>query len=264
MFIFVSGGARSGKSDWAERAAVALSTDTPRVYLATAQVSDEDMRRRVARHQAARKDRGFLTLERTRDLGGIFPNIPSDATVLLECLPNWLAKRYPHEFSGGQLQRACIARALALNPKFIVCDEPVSALDVSIQSQVLNLLTDIQKDTGVSYLFISHGLPAVKYISNNIGIMYMGKLVETASSEELFRNPIHPYTQALLSAVPKPDPDKRSEKIILQGEVTSPIDPPAGCRFASRCPYATEQCKSASPEMREVVPGHFVACHLYE
>ena len=175
-------------------------------------------------------------------------------------LPNWLAKRYPHEFSGGQLQRACIARALALNPKFIVCDEPVSALDVSIQSQVLNLLTDIQKDTGVSYLFISHGLPAVKYISNNIGIMYMGKLVETASSEELFRNPIHPYTQALLSAVPKPDPDKRSEKIILQGEVTSPIDPPAGCRFASRCPYATEQCKSASPEMREVVPGHFVAC----
>ena len=175
-------------------------------------------------------------------------------------LPNWLAKRYPHEFSGGQLQRACIARALALNPKFIVCDEPVSALDVSIQSQVLNLLSDIQKETGVSYLFISHGLPAVKYISDTIGIMYMGKLVETADSEELFSNPIHPYTQALLSAVPKPDPDQRAEKIILRGEVTSPIDPPAGCRFASRCPYVTDQCRSQSPELRETVPGHFVAC----
>lgn len=177
-------------------------------------------------------------------------------------LPSWLAKRYPHEFSGGQLQRVCIARALALNPEFIVCDEPVSALDVSIQSQVLNLLMDIQKETGVSYLFISHGLPAVKYISDRIGVMYMGKLVEVATSSQLFANTLHPYSQALISAVPIPNPDKKSERIILEGEVTSPIDPPPGCRFCSRCPRATELCHKVSPDLRDTGSGHMVACHM--
>ena len=177
-------------------------------------------------------------------------------------LPSWLAKRYPHEFSGGQLQRACIARALALNPQFIVCDEPVSALDVSIQSQVLNLLMDIQKEIDVSYLFISHGLPAVKYISDRVGVMYMGKLVEVAKSSQLFKKTIHPYSQALISAVPIPNPDAKSNRIMLEGEVTSPIDPPPGCRFCSRCPRATEQCRKVTPELRDMGDGHMVACHM--
>ena len=176
-------------------------------------------------------------------------------------LPSWLAKRYPHEFSGGQLQRACIARALALDPDFIVCDEPVSALDVSIQSQVLNLMSDIQKEVGVSYLFISHGLPAVRYISHRIGVMYMGKLVEVAESDKLFEKPLHPYTQALIAAVPIPDPDLRKERKLLEGEVTSPIDPPDGCRFCSRCPYATDICKQVSPELEDMGGDHLAACH---
>lgn len=176
-------------------------------------------------------------------------------------LPSWLAKRYPHEFSGGQLQRACIARALALDPDFIVCDEPVSALDVSIQSQVLNLLGDIQKEVGVSYLFISHGLPAVRYISHRIGVMYMGKLVEVSESNELFHNPMHPYTQALVAAVPIPNPDLKKERKLLEGEVTSPIDPPDGCRFCSRCPYVTDRCRTETPELKDMGGGHMVACH---
>lgn len=176
-------------------------------------------------------------------------------------LPSWLAKRYPHEFSGGQLQRACIARALALDPQFIICDEPVSALDVSIQSQVLNLLMDIQKETGIAYLFISHGLPAVKYISNRIGVMYMGKLVEVASSDQLFERPIHPYSQALISAVPIPDPDRPSKKVYLKGEVSSPINPPEGCRFCARCPHSTEACRKETPELQDRGDGHWVACH---
>ncbi len=177
-------------------------------------------------------------------------------------LPSWFAERYPHEFSGGQLQRACIARALALNPKFIVCDEPVSALDVSIQSQVLNLLSDLKKELSLSYLFISHGLPAVKHISDRIAVMYLGRIIEQADSAELFANPLHPYTQALISAVPVPDPNQRRERIVLEGDVPSPIHPPKGCRFCTRCRYASEQCRTQESQLTEVKAGHFVACHL--
>ncbi len=173
------------------------------------------------------------------------------------------AMRFPHEFSGGQRQRIGIARALALNPKFIVCDEPISALDVSIQAQVVNLLRDLQEKLGLTYLFIAHDLSMVRYISDRIGVMYLGHMVELADSEELYNNPIHPYTKALLSAIPIPDPDiQRSKKrIMLGGDIPSPINPKEGCRFVSRCPYATEECQKETPRFEEVKPGHFVACH---
>ena len=174
------------------------------------------------------------------------------------------ANRYPHEFSGGQRQRIGIARALAVEPELIICDEPISALDVSIQAQVVNMLEDLQEEMGLTYLFIAHDLSMVKHISDRIGVMYLGQLAEVCESEELYKHPLHPYTQALLSAIPIPDPRKtrKQKRIVLQGDVTSPINPKNNCRFASRCPKCQAICKEQVPELREVAPGHFVACHI--
>lgn len=171
-------------------------------------------------------------------------------------------RRYPHEFSGGQRQRIGIARSLILNPKFIVADEPVSALDVSIQAQIINLLMELQEKHGFSYLFISHDLSVVQHISHRIGVMYLGSLVELSEKNELFRNPLHPYTQALLSAVPMPDPTIKKNRIILTGDIPSPANPPSGCKFHTRCPHAKEICSSEKPEYRDMGNGHYVACHI--
>ena len=179
-------------------------------------------------------------------------------------LPVDCRKKYPHEFSGGQRQRIGIARALAVNPEFIVCDEPVSALDVSIQAQVLNLMQKLQKDMGLTYLFISHNLSVVKHISDRIAVMYLGRMVELSDCKALFANPMHPYTKALLSAVPIPRLDVRKERILLEGDVPSPVNPAPGCRFGGRCASCMEICRKEQPELREVEPGHFAACHVIE
>lgn len=178
-------------------------------------------------------------------------------------LRDYYYERYPHEFSGGQRQRICIARALTVNPEFVVCDEPVSALDVSIQAQIINLLKKLQKERGLTYLFISHDLSVVRFISDKIGVMYLGSMVEFGNKEDIFAHPLHPYTEALFSAVPNPNPNEKSARILLKGDIPSPANPPKGCKFHTRCPHAMEICKHIAPAYKEYEPGHFTACHLY-
>lgn len=192
--------------------------------------------------------------------------IPARVEALLEKvgLSGRDMNKYPHEFSGGQRQRIVIARALAVEPKLIVCDEPVSALDVSIQAQILNLLKDLQNELGVAYLFVAHGMPAVRYMADRIGVMYLGKLVEVTDGESLFEEQLHPYTQALMSAIPVADPDHVSQRKVLTGDVPSPMHMPTGCRFQTRCEHACERCRKEEPELIEVRPGRFVACHLVQ
>ena len=177
-------------------------------------------------------------------------------------LRSYYYERYPHEFSGGQRQRICIARALSVQPKLVICDEPVSALDVSIQAQIINLLKRLQQEMNLTYVFISHDLSVVKFISDKIGVMYLGSMVEFGTKEEIFANPLHPYTQALFSAIPYPDPDVKMNRIILSGDIPSPADPPKGCRFHTRCPHAKEICKEVTPEYKDYGNGHHAACHL--
>lgn len=209
---------------------------------------------------------GEIIGEGVREHGIVPPEEFDDyiTRIMKACgLQEYHKDRYPHEFSGGQRQRICIARALALNPDFIVCDEPVSALDVSIQAQIINLLRELQKEFNLTYLFISHDLSVVEHISDTVGVMYLGNMVEYAETDELFANPLHPYTKALFSAIPVPDPDVKNERIILEGSIPSPANPPSGCKFHTRCKECMEMCKYATPEYREISKGHFCACHLY-
>ena len=179
-------------------------------------------------------------------------------------LRDYYFERYPHEFSGGQRQRICIARALSVNPKLVICDEPVSALDVSIQAQIINLLKELQHSLNLAYVFISHDLSVVKFISDKIAVMYLGAVMEFGSKDDIFSNPLHPYTKALFSAIPNPNPDVKMNRIVLNGDIPSPANPPKGCRFHTRCPYATEKCKYVTPEYKEYENGHFAACHILE
>ena len=184
--------------------------------------------------------------------------------IMISCgLQPYHKDRYPHEFSGGQRQRICIARAIALNPEFVVCDEPVSALDVSVQAQVINLLKDLQDELGLTYLFVSHDLSVVEHISDTVGVMYLGGLVELGATEDIFENPLHPYTKALFSAIPTPDPEVKTDRIILEGSIPSPANPPSGCKFHTRCAECMEICKTQVPEEKDMGNGHIVRCHLY-
>ena len=209
---------------------------------------------------------GEIIGEAVREHGIVPPEEFDDyiTRIMKACgLQEYHKDRYPHEFSGGQRQRICIARALALNPEFIVCDEPVSALDVSIQAQIINLLKNLQKEFNLTYLFISHDLSVVEHISDTVGVMYLGNMVEYAETNALFAEPLHPYTKALFSAIPVPDPNYKMERIILEGGIPSPVNPPSGCKFHTRCSECMERCKYVEPEYREVNPGRFCACHLY-
>ena len=210
---------------------------------------------------------GEIIGEAVREHGIVPPDAYEDHidTVMADCgLQSFHKDRYPHEFSGGQRQRICIARALALNPEFVVCDEPVSALDVSIQAQIINLLRELQEKRNLTYLFISHDLSVVEHISDTVGVMYLGNLVEFGKTADIFSHPLHPYTQALFSAIPVPDPKVRMDRIVLEGSIPSPANPPAGCKFHTRCSKCMDCCKEAIPEEKEIEPGHIVACHLYD
>ena len=210
---------------------------------------------------------GEIIREAVREHGIVKPEEYQDyiTGVMKDCgLQPYHKDRYPHEFSGGQRQRICIARALALNPEFVVCDEPVSALDVSIQAQIINLLWDLQEKRGLTYLFISHDLSVVEHISDTIGVMYLGSMVETGKANDVFAEPLHPYTKALFSAIPMPDPDYKKERIILEGDIPSPANPPKGCKFHTRCKYCTQRCKEEAPRSIDVGGGHTVCCHLHD
>ena len=239
-------------------------------------LSKEELRRMRPRMQIVFQDPysslsprlpvGEIIGEAVREHGIVPPEEYDDyiTRVMKACgLPEYYKDRYPHEFSGGQRQRICIARALALSPDFIVCDEPVSALDVSIQAQIINLLRQLQKDFGITYLFISHDLSIVEHISDTVGVMYLGTMVEYSETEKIFGKPLHPYTTALFSAIPIPDPDVKLNRIILKGSLPSPANPPAGCKFHTRCDKCMDICRCAVPEWSEVEPGHWCACHLY-
>ena len=239
-------------------------------------LSKEELRRMRPRMQIVFQDPysslsprlpvGEIIGEAVREHGIVPPEEYDDyiTRVMKACgLPEYYKDRYPHEFSGGQRQRICIARALALSPDFIVCDEPVSALDVSIQAQIINLLRQLQKDFGITYLFISHDLSVVEHISDTVGVMYLGTMVEYSETEKIFGKPLHPYTTALFSAIPIPDPDVKLNRIILKGSLPSPANPPAGCKFHTRCDKCMDICRCAVPEWSEVEPGHCCACHLY-
>ena len=239
-------------------------------------LSKEELRRMRPRMQIVFQDPysslsprlpvGEIIGEAVREHGIVPPEEYDDyiTRVMKACgLPEYYKDRYPHEFSGGQRQRICIARALALSPDFIVCDEPVSALDVSIQAQIINLLRQLQKDFGITYLFISHDLSVVEHISDTVGVMYLGTMVEYSETEKIFGKPLHPYTTALFSAIPIPDPDVKLNRIILKGSLPSPANPPAGCKFPTRCDKCMDICRCAVPEWSEVEPGHWCACHLY-
>lgn len=239
-------------------------------------LSKEELRRMRPRMQIVFQDPysslsprlpvGEIIGEAVREHGIVPPEEYDDyiTRVMKACgLPEYYKSRYPHEFSGGQRQRICIARALALSPDFIVCDEPVSALDVSIQAQIINLLRQLQKDFGITYLFISHDLSVVEHISDTVGVMYLGTMVEYADTDKIFGEPLHPYTKALFSAIPIPDPDVKINRIILKGSLPSPANPPAGCKFHTRCEKCMDICRCAVPEWTEVEPDHWCACHLY-
>lgn len=239
-------------------------------------LSKEELRRMRPRMQIVFQDPysslsprlpvGEIIGEAVREHGIVSPEEYDDyiTRVMKACgLPEYYKDRYPHEFSGGQRQRICIARALALSPDFIACDEPVSALDVSIQAQIINLLRQLQKDFGITYLFISHDLSVVEHISDTVGVMYLGTMVEYSETEKIFGKPLHPYTTALFSAIPIPDPDVKLNRIILKGSLPSPANPPAGCKFHTRCDKCMDICRCAVPEWSEVEPGHWCACHLY-